>query len=79
MPTDINTATLRDLGKGEFLFIRCGAWVRGRRCGHTGIVLPSTLPRRFDLQARLRDLPKFLHCSKCGKRSAETRISVWHR
>jgi hypothetical protein len=79
MTTDVNSATLCDLGKGEFLFIRCGARIGGRPCGHTGVVLPSTLPKGFNIQTRLRDLPRFLHCSKCGQRSRETRTAVWHR
>jgi hypothetical protein len=77
MTIDPLATTLRELGRGQFLFIRCGAWVRGRRCGHTGIVTPAKLPRGFDLKTALHDLPKRLACSKCGQRGPETRISVW--
>jgi hypothetical protein len=77
MVSDLKAATLWELGRGQFLFIRCGAWVRGRPCRHTGIVTPAKLPRGFDLKTPLQDLPKFLACSKCGQRSPETRVSVW--
>jgi hypothetical protein len=79
MTSDVTGATLWTLGKGEFLFIRCGAAPQGRACGHTGIVLPSTLPKEFDLHTPLWRLPRHLRCSKCGERSLKTRISVWHR
>jgi hypothetical protein len=74
---DSKGVRLQDLGKGQFLFVRCGAWVRGRRCGHSGIVTPATLPRGFDTRTPLHDLPKRLACSRCGQRSADTQISIW--
>jgi hypothetical protein len=79
MTSDVNTASIATLGKGEFLFIRCGASVNGRPCNHTGVVTPLTWPAGFDAKTPIRDLPKFLKCSKCGRRSRETRISIWHR
>lgn len=77
MAGDLKATTLQELGRGQFLFVRCGAWVRGRRCDHNGIVTPAKLPRGFDLKTPLRDLPKHLACSKCGQRSPETKVSVW--
>jgi len=77
MTRGVDGTTLWDLAPGQFLFIRCGAWVRGRRCGHSGIVTPAKLPRGFDPHTRLSALPKNLACSKCGQRSPETRITVW--
>jgi hypothetical protein len=79
MTTDVHGATLWDLGKGEFLFVRCGARIQGRPCDHTGVVLPSTLPSGFDVHTRLCHLARFLKCTKCGQRSVQTRIAVWHR
>jgi hypothetical protein len=79
MTSDVNTASIATLGKGEFLFIRCGASVNGRPCTHTGIVTPLTLPACVDLKTPIRDLPKLLKCSKCGRRSRETRVAIWHR
>jgi hypothetical protein len=75
--SETKAATLWELGKGQFLFVRCGAWVRGRRCDHSGIVTPARLPRGFDRHTPLHELPKYLACSKCGQRSPETRVSVW--
>ena len=79
MAIDLRSATLSDLDKGQFLFVRCGARIDGNPCGHTGVVMPATLPPRFNPHTRLIELHKHLTCRKCGRKSRETAISVWHR
>ena len=68
-------ATVANLRKGEYLAVRCGM----RWCRHVGYVMPGTWPQRVPITTKLCDLQRLLRCSKCGRRSEDTKISVLHR
>jgi hypothetical protein len=68
-------ATVASLGKGQYLAVRCGI----RHCRHTGSVTPGTWPPRVPINTKLCDLSKLLRCTKCGRRSPETEVTVLRR
>jgi hypothetical protein len=68
-------ATVANLGQGKYLAVRCG----NRFCRHAGTVMPGTWPQRVPVTTRLCELPSLLRCTKCGKRSPSTKVTVLQR
>ena len=68
-------ATIANLGQGKYLAVRCG----NRFCGHSGNVMPGIWPHRVPISTKLCDLPNLLPCTKCGKRSPATKVTVLQR
>lgn len=63
-------ATVAHLGKMQYLKVRCGF----RFCRHIGAAVPGTWPQRIPITTKLCDLPGLLRCSKCGRKSRDTRV-----
>jgi len=68
-------ATVANLSKGQYLAVRCGT----RWCRHLGTVTPGSWPPRVPITTKLCDLPRMMRCTKCGRRSSETEVSVLQR
>lgn len=68
-------ATIAHLGKMQYLEVRCGF----RFCRHVGSVTPGSWPQRIPITTKLCDLPILLRCTKCGRKSPNSRVIVLRR